>query len=101
MYPRHFLYSAIVMMVISGGCEPVGEQVMIQNAKGVGYSKGYADGCATGRHAAGSTETNTTKDTLLYLNDAQYKTGWDTGYKECKFREERVAKLSEKTKNIP
>jgi hypothetical protein len=98
---RYAMKTILVLsaMVWASGCAPHGEQVMIQNAKGVGYSQGYADGCATGRHATGSTETNTTKTTLQYLNDKEYKKGWNTGYEECKFREERVAKLSEKTAN--
>jgi hypothetical protein len=101
MNPKQTIAVLFGMTVFIGlsGCEPVGEQVMIQNARGMGYSQGYADGCATGRHVAGSTETNATKNTLQYLNDKEYKKGWDTGYEECKFREERVAKLSEKTAN--
>jgi len=75
------------------GCGPRGEQIMIQNAQTAEYSHGYGDGCASGRKAAGNAEVNATKDTHLYLNNARYKEGWNTGFKECKFREERVAKL--------
>ena len=92
-----FLWVAVVFGV--NGCAPAGEQAMIQQARGSRYSQGYADGCATGRHAAGSTETRMTKDTMQYLKDKKYKEAWHAGYKECKFREERVAKLSNKSIN--
>ncbi len=74
------------------GCGLQGEQIMIQTAQSGDYSQGYGDGCAWGRHAAGA-DTNGTKDTQRYLNNTQYKTGWDTGYRECKFREEHVRAL--------
>jgi hypothetical protein len=86
----------LIFLSVMTGCGPVGEQVMIQNAQGAGYSQGYGDGCASGRHAAGSVEAVAAKDTMLYLNDKQYKEGWDMGYKECEFREKRVAELSRK-----
>ena len=85
--------AAVAAAWVLAGCGPQGEQIMIQNARSAEYSRGYGDGCASGRKAAGNTEVNATKDTQLYLNNARYKEGWDTGYKECKFREERVAKL--------
>ncbi len=80
---------------VLAGCGPQGEQIMIQNAKSAPYAKGYGDGCVSGRSAAGNTELNATKDTMLYLNNSEYKNGWDAGYDECKFREERISRLSQ------
>ena len=71
---------------------------MIQTPQGSDYSNGYGDGCASGRRAAGIVDVNGTKDTLRYLQSSNYKSGWDTGYKECKFREEKVAKLPQERK---
>ena len=76
------------------GCEPKGEQIMIQNAQGAAYSQGYGDGCATARAELGVSEAVTRKGARMLLNNPKYKKGWKTGYKECKFREEKVAKLS-------
>ena len=76
------------------GCAPRGEQVMIQNARGAAYSQGYGDGCSTARAELGIADAVARKDLQMLLRSPKYKTGWNTGYKECKFREEKVAKLS-------
>jgi len=90
---RVYFLAAVMTVWVLTGCGPQGEQIMIQNARSAGYAQGYGDGCASGRKAAGNTEVNATKDTQLYLSNARYKEGWNTGFKECKFREKRVAKL--------
>ncbi len=87
----------VIGAMVLAGCAPQGEQIMIQNARGAEYSRGYADGCASGRHVAGNMEVNATRDTLLFLNDSQYKSGWNQGFKECKFREKKIAKLPQES----
>ncbi len=82
----------MIGMVGVSGCGPRGEQVMIQTARGADYSSGYGDGCKSGRHAAGLTEAIPHKETQKYLHLPQYKEGWDTGFAECKYREEHVQK---------
>jgi len=86
---------AILVWMLSA-CGPQGEQVMIQHARGADYSMGYGDGCQSGRKAAGAVEASSKKNTQSYLSSAQYREGWKTGYKECKFREEKVARLPQK-----
>ena len=89
----------IVLMTILSGCGLWGEQAMIQNAKSVPFSKGYGDGCETGRKIAGVYDAQLQKDLHLYDTNTQYRTAWNAGYQECKTREERVAKLSSRKKN--
>ncbi len=100
---RFFAWIIIGIVGISalGGCGPRGEQVMIQNAKSSDYSTGYGDGCESGRADAGSVTSMAQKDGEKYQNSSQYKEGWDTGFKECKFRELQVSKLSEKERKKP
>ncbi len=86
--------SVTVLGVVLSGCGPRGEQVMIQNARGTAYSQGYGDGCATARAELGIAEAVARKDVKRMLTSLQYKNGWEAGYDECKFREEKVAKLS-------
>jgi hypothetical protein len=91
---------AVSLVMALGGCGPRGEQVMIQNAKSVPFSKGYGDGCETGRKMAGVRNAQIQKDLHLYDTNAQYRTAWNAGYRECKAREERVSKLSKTLKNV-
>ena len=76
-------FVSIFFMIL--GCGP-SEQDMIQNSRGISYSQGYGDGCATGEKEAGSSEAQMQKDTRKYLTKSKYKEGWDDGYKECFFR---------------
>jgi len=92
---KYFVVIAMAAFALAG-CGPRGEQIMIQNAQGTDYSQGYGDGCESGRYAAGVPETNTTRNQTKYRNSPPYRKGWKTGYKECKFREEKVAELSKK-----
>jgi len=83
----------IVGIAVSG-CSPRGEQVMIQNARGIDYSQGYGDGCATARAQLGIPGAVARKDVKRFVIRLPYKNGWEAGYDECKFREKRVAQLS-------
>ena len=91
---KMFVIGMITGMVT--GCGPKGEQIMIQNARGADYSTGYGDGCASGRYAAGNTEISHRRDTMRYHRSEQYRLGWETGFKECKFRERKIRKRIEK-----
>ncbi len=93
MNKKYIVVGLVVALVVSA-CTPRGEQVMIQNAKGAGYSRGYGDGCESGRKDAGVETAIAKQELSMYLSNPNYKNGWDAGYKECKFREERVAELN-------
>jgi hypothetical protein len=84
----------LLLLLFLFGCAPKGEQIMIQNPKDSVYASGYGDGCESGRKAAGVEGADQTQNTSLYVADVQYRLGWDDGYKECRFREEKVAKLA-------
>ena len=100
---RFFIWIMMGILGVSilSGCGPRGEQVMIQNSKSSDYSTGYGDGCESGRADAGSVMSVAQKDEEKYQNNAQYKEGWDSGFRECKFRELQVAKLSKRDPQKP
>ena len=94
---KHYLLAVGLFAGIVVGCGgPKGEQIMIQNARGADYATGYGDGCASGRQAAGNSEIIPRKDAARYQTDTRYKKGWDTGYKECRFRERKIRKRTGK-----
>lgn len=52
------------------------------------FQEGYSAGCQSGLFAAGSTSFHFTKD-LQKMNQAQYKQGWEDGYKVCQSRQQQ------------
>ncbi len=96
-----WIIMGILGIAALSGCAPKGEQVMIQNAKSSDYATGYGDGCESGRADAGSVTSMAQKDGEKYQNNSQYKEGWDTGFRECKFRELQVSKLSKRDPKKP
>jgi len=72
----------LASMLISG-CASTAE-TMMQKGYGPSYSKGYGDGCASGKNAAGSLLDQFTKDVNKYQRDSKYAMGWKDGYDTCK-----------------
>jgi len=91
-----WMIAGILGVAALSGCGPRGEQMMIQNARGSDYSTGYGDGCATARAELNVSGAVARKDVKRFVVKLQYKNGWEAGYDECKFREERVRKLPER-----
>ncbi|KQT42227.1 hypothetical protein ASG44_05540 [Methylophilus sp. Leaf459] len=48
------------------------------------YQLGSREGCNAGRNASGAWGTSFTKNDDLYVNNQNYKTGWDDGFAKCK-----------------
>ena len=57
---------------------------MIERGFPPAYAEGYADGCSSGREAAGGLFDETRKDTTRYGTDRQYAKGWDDGFQQCR-----------------
>jgi hypothetical protein len=60
------------------------EQTMIERGFPPAYAEGFADGCASGKEAAGGWFVQARKDTRRYGADGQYTAGWDDGFEECR-----------------
>jgi hypothetical protein len=60
------------------------ERTMIERGFPPAYAQGYADGCASGKQAAGGWFAQARKDTPRYDVDDQYTKGWDDGFAECR-----------------
>ena len=75
------LASAAVLAM--SGCGSTTEAMM---GKGYGpnYSKGYGDGCTSGKAAGGSILDSFTKNVNKFQRDRKYAMGWKDGYSTCK-----------------
>jgi hypothetical protein len=75
--------AALVTTLALAACGSVRE-TMIQRGFPPAYAEGYADGCSSGKAAAGGLFDATRKDTTRYGSDRQYTQGWDTGFRRCR-----------------
>jgi hypothetical protein len=63
------------------GCQGT-EQQMLSQGYPPAFVEGFTHGCGSGRSAAGeSGEFH--KDVPRYLQDAEYESGWDDGFRQC------------------
>lgn len=60
------------------------EQGMIKRGHPPAYATGYADGCASGKAAAGGLFAEAQKATSRYDAGGQYTEGWDAGFEQCR-----------------
>jgi len=76
------------------GCTPFGTPFGPAPEGPVAFRQGYEDGCYSG--IADFPDDNMQwrrKDEALYRSDADYKRGWDQGYKSCYDQESRHPKF--------
>lgn len=66
---------------VLGGCQSTGQRLLAQGYPAP-FASGFEDGCASGRHAAGAMG-DFRKNVTTYLQDPQYATGWDDGFRQC------------------
>ncbi|MBA1190422.1 hypothetical protein G7Z99_15415 [Pseudomonas entomophila] len=83
---------------LSGGCQSTSERLLAEGYPPV-FVDGFADGCASGRHAAGELDAFR-KNVPAYLQQPDYALGWDDGFRQCQARadsetERRLARDSE------
>jgi hypothetical protein len=60
------------------------EDTLIGRGQTPAYAKGYADGCASGKEAAGGLFAQSRKDAGRYGADQEYTPGWDAGFAKCR-----------------
>jgi hypothetical protein len=63
------------------GCQSTRERLLAQGYPAP-YASGFEDGCGSGRQAAGALG-EFHKNVRVYLDDRQYATGWDDGFRQC------------------
>ena len=81
--------AAAAGMLIFAGCASTSEQMM-QKGYGPSYSKGYEDGCESGKRAGGSMLDDFKKNVNRYNSDYKYREGWEDGYRQCKSEEKAL-----------
>jgi hypothetical protein len=64
------------------GCQSTREQLTAQGYPAP-FIDGFEAGCSSGRQAAGALQTFR-KDVPRYLQQPEYTTGWDDGFRQCK-----------------
>ena len=88
------LISTIALLATLVGCAEVPPQAALQHemvgvaGKSPMFTNGYGDGCQSGLSAAGDTRFAYAKDTRV-ANNAEYKMGWDDGFRICQSRQEQ------------
>ena len=75
--------AALITALALGACGSV-EETLIEQGLPPAYAGGYADGCASGKQAAGGLLGEARKDASRYGADDQYTRGWDEGFEECR-----------------
>jgi len=75
--------SAVCLLV---GCQS-GHDQMIEHGYPPAFADGYSDGCTSGRHSVGMLG-DFIKNVPRYLNEPQYGTGWDDGFRQCQAQQQ-------------
>lgn len=70
-----------VLVVHLAGC--AGQSPMTGEAQTAAYREGFADGCQSGRAAAGSPVDSHKKNTGRFGSDKEYAQGWSAGFERC------------------
>jgi hypothetical protein len=76
-------FAVLVTAVALAACGSV-EDALIERGLPPAYAEGYADGCASGKEAAGGLFAEARKDASRYDTDSQYARGWNEGFEECR-----------------
>jgi hypothetical protein len=80
---RTITLAALVTTMALAACGSV-KETKIKQGFPPAYADGYADGCSSGRAAAGGIFDETRKDMTRYGADRQYAQGWDNGFQQCR-----------------
>ncbi len=81
--------SMLAGLLAFGGCASTAE-TMQQKGYGPSYSKGYEDGCESGKRAGGGMFNDFRKNVDRYDRDYKYREGWEDGYRQCKGEEKAL-----------
>jgi hypothetical protein len=80
---RTLTLAALATILSLAACASV-KETMIERGFPPAYAEGYADGCSSGKEAAGGLFDETRKDMTRYGTDGQYTKGWDNGFQQCR-----------------
>lgn len=72
----------VVVVLLLTGCQSTHQQ-LIEKGYPPAYADGFQDGCGSGRQAAGVMAGEFRKNVPRYLQERQYETGWDDGFRQC------------------
>jgi hypothetical protein len=75
--------AALVAALGLAACGSI-EDTLIERGHPPAYAEGYADGCASGKEAAGGLFAQSRKDAGRYGADQEYTPGWDAGFAKCR-----------------
>jgi hypothetical protein len=75
--------AALIAALAVAACSSV-EETMIERGHPPAFAQGYADGCASGKEAAGGVFAQARKDASRYDADEQYTEGWNDGFEACR-----------------
>lgn len=79
----HATLAALLAILAAPACGSV-EETMIERGHPPAYAEGYADGCASGKAAAGGSFAQARKAASRYGAEDRYTAGWDDGFEECR-----------------
>ncbi|MEN5109469.1 MULTISPECIES: hypothetical protein [Pseudomonas] len=68
-------------LALLSGCQSTSQRLLAEGYPAP-FVSGFDDGCASGRQAAGALG-EFRKKVSTYLQDPQYATGWDDGFRQC------------------
>lgn len=77
------MLAALLAALALAACGSI-EEEMIERGHPPAYAAGYADGCASGKAAAGGVFAESEKDASRYGANDQYTQGWDAGFEQCR-----------------
>ena len=80
IYPRTLGVVLGVLLTLTG-CQST-EQQLLGQGHPPAFVDGFSQGCGSGRRAAGEAG-EFHKDVPRYLQDAEYESGWDDGFRQC------------------
>lgn len=67
----------LISAILLSSCAAIEAQRRAEIGGTTAYQDGYMHGCRTGNDDGNS------KDVHRYINDDEYKVGWDDGYRVC------------------
>jgi hypothetical protein len=79
----HASIAALLTSLAVAVCGSV-RATMVERGFPPAYAEGYADGCASGKEAAGGLFAEARKDASRYGAGGQYTEGWDAGFEQCR-----------------
>ncbi|QEY61282.1 hypothetical protein FXN65_04165 [Metapseudomonas lalkuanensis] len=82
MASRHAALLAFLITGLLAGCETTHDHLIAQGYPPA-FADGFADGCSSGRQAAGVISGEFRKNVPRYLKDANYAEGWSDGFRQC------------------